>query len=97
MGKSCSVFCCFFANDYWNAVYAGGNAVKIGNGTICTLLFPYSFMCGCVSIKSAKDITDTILEQMRDIFIILDYESRYVASNAAAKKLFPIFSDMCVG
>ena len=42
----------------------------------------------------AKDI---ILEQMDDAFVIVDFENRYVESNAAAKKCFPALLDMQVG
>ena len=40
---------------------------------------------------------DTILEQMSDAFIILDYENRYVESNSAAQRIFPALSDMRIG
>ena len=40
---------------------------------------------------------EMILEQMNDAFIILDHENRYVESNSAAKKLFPVLSGLRVG
>ena len=66
-----------------------------------SICFSAGFLCIAVYRLNLLQILplakDMILEQMNDAFIILDNENHYVESNSAAKKLFPVLSNMRAG